>query len=162
MVALLTRSLGQREADKGSIRLPFRKGCNQQVVSTGSKIWPKDDLVSITYRVATEQYRCLSWGSCRGAVVVQRPAVEQMCVEPCLLMALLRHACLPAGCLHLGGKAEVAFRGRQGSFDRSRHSFGSMGLDFLKHPRELRPRHRSADTAKRRPSVVEVQTTTGP
>jgi hypothetical protein len=37
VVALLTRSLGQREAEKASIRSPFPEGRNRQVVSTGVK-----------------------------------------------------------------------------------------------------------------------------
>jgi hypothetical protein len=37
VVALLTRSLGQREAEKASIRSPFPEGRNRQVVSTDAK-----------------------------------------------------------------------------------------------------------------------------
>jgi hypothetical protein len=37
VVALLTRSLGQREAEKASIRSPFPEGRNRQVVSTDVK-----------------------------------------------------------------------------------------------------------------------------
>jgi len=65
VVALLTRSLGQRKANKKLDTFTVPVWVQPAGRINQAQNWPKDGLLSITYRAATEQHRCLSWASRR-------------------------------------------------------------------------------------------------